>query len=451
MIEGQAAPAQQGLVVWSPNPGAQTRLITCPCNEVLYGGAKGGGKSDGILGDWMAHLIRNPKYARGIIFRKSFPELEQLIERSTELFKHIGGHYKAHKKTWIFPGGARLKFRFCDNVRDAKRYQGHEYTWIAFDEVGEIGDVEIVNVLRGAIRTSKPVTERRLVLGGNPLGEGHAWLKERFITGMLPDVPVLERMSLPPMAGMPAQEITWSRVFIPATIEENPKLLQKDPGYLLRLEQMCAGKPGLYRALRYGDWTAELEIEGALFLGKHIEDMRIERASLGLLELNRIAIGLDPSGSGKPDADECGMVVAGGGLDRHKYTLKDASLRAPVATWARSAAKEYRYWADQGFLVQIVVETNFGGGMAREVLLGQDGGLQIIEVNVTKGKALRAEPVAREESAGFIHNVGSFPKLESELTTWVPDQGKRSPNRYDAYVFAHRALGGGQGMNLRDL
>lgn len=439
------------MVAWTPNPGAQTRLITCPCSEVLYGGAKGGGKSDGILGDWAAHLARNPKWARGIIFRKSFPELEQLIERSLELYAGLGGVYKAHKKTWYFPGGARLKFRFCDNVKDAKRYQGHEYTWISFDEVGEIGDVEIINALRGAIRTSKPVTERRLLLCGNPLGDGHPWLKARFIDGMLPDVPVLERLQLPAMAGMPAQEVIWSRVFIPATIEENPKLLQQDPGYLLRLEQMCAGKPGLYRALRYGDWSAELEIEGALFSGAHIDDMRLERPSLALIQLTRICIGWDPSGSGKPEADEQGIIISGGGIDRHKYTLEDCSGHMGPAFAAKTVARKYNYWASQGYRVIVAVETNFGGEMARDLIRGEDPDIPVTMVNVSKGKALRAEPVALEESKGYIHHVGRFAKLESEQTTWVPDMGKRSPNRLDGWVFSMCGLGGGAGMRLRDL
>ncbi len=98
-------------IAWQPQPGPQTLLITCPFNEILYGGARGGGKTDGLLGDFASHAAQNDGKARGILFRQSFPELADIIERSKKIYFKLGWKYNEGKKTWTDTKGSTLRLR----------------------------------------------------------------------------------------------------------------------------------------------------------------------------------------------------------------------------------------------------------------------------------------------------------------------------------------------------
>jgi len=112
-------------VAWKPQPGPQTLLLTCPIPDIFFGGARGGGKTDGLIGLWLAHAGRHGHHARGIIFRRSMSELDEVQARMLEVFPSIGATFKASSKTWLMPGGATLKLRFLDADEDASKYQGH--------------------------------------------------------------------------------------------------------------------------------------------------------------------------------------------------------------------------------------------------------------------------------------------------------------------------------------
>lgn len=114
--------------IWSPQPGAQLNAIMATwCPELLYGGARGGGKTDFLLGDYYQDV---PEYAdkwRGIVFRRTLPELDDIISRSIELFAQTGADYSKTKKLWTFKNGATLRFRHLERDEDAQKYQGHAY------------------------------------------------------------------------------------------------------------------------------------------------------------------------------------------------------------------------------------------------------------------------------------------------------------------------------------
>jgi len=444
------APAKAAPTIWRPHAGAQTRLVTCPYNEILYGGAKGGGKSDGILGNWLAHQARNPRWARGIIFRKTYPELEQLIARSHEIFAALGASWKEQKKTWYFPGGATLKFRFLETEREAQSYQGHEYTWIAFDEVGDLEDEAVVNTLRGALRSSKDVKERILLLCGNPLGAGHKWIKRRFIDASPPEVPTFERLTLPATGASPEVTLTWSRVFIPALLEDNPTLQANDPGYALRLQQMCVGRPWLYRALRFGDWTVRREVPGALLTEEQIEQHRVSKAPT----MAQVALGVDPTVKGyDPEmtqdqidfelGDECGIFGIGQGVDEKRYFLVDATLKGDPTVWSRRAVETA---VSIGASV-IWAEANNGGALVKNEITRrmeemEIKGIRVVLVTAREGKYIRASGMAADVLNGSLFFVGEFPKFEEQMTTFIPKVNKPSPNNMDAAVWAWVGLTG---------
>jgi len=231
----------RGRIVWAPQPGPQTLLLQCPVEDVLFGGARGGGKSDALLGDWASHSGKSGGRAKGVIFRRTTPELEGLIFRSKEIFPAIGAKWIAGSKTWAFPCGSRLKMRWLDRDEDADHYQGHDYTWIGWDELGNWPNPIPIDKLRATLRSAWgiPCFTRA---SANPGGVGHTWINERYIQ----KAPALKPF-------YDESRKVW-RVFIPSRVMDNKKLLDADPGYIDRLKS--SGPPWLVRAWLEGDWSA---------------------------------------------------------------------------------------------------------------------------------------------------------------------------------------------------
>ena len=116
---------QETKEVWRAQPGPQEALVACPVFEVFYGGARGGGKTDGSLGDWLKHSGTYGEAAVGVFFRRTFKQLSEVIARSQQLYPKVGGRWNGEKATWTMPGGARLLFRYLERDSDAQEYQGH--------------------------------------------------------------------------------------------------------------------------------------------------------------------------------------------------------------------------------------------------------------------------------------------------------------------------------------
>lgn len=151
--------------------------------------------------------------------------------------------------------------------------------------------------------------------------------------------------------------------------------------------------------------------------------------------LMRIVIAIDPPVTGKSTSDACGIVVAGKAEDGRAYVLEDRSLAAvSPARWAAMTLQLYqRHDADQ-----VVIETNQGGDMAESVLRSVDETLPIRQVKATRGKWLRAEPVAHLYERGLVSHVGALPELEDEMCDFGLEglSNGRSPDRLDALVWA---------------
>jgi predicted phage terminase large subunit-like protein len=162
-------------------------------------------------------------------------------------------------------------------------------------------------------------------------------------------------------------------------------------------------------------------------------------------DLQRIAIGVDPSGAGDEDNegnDEIGIVVAGLGTDGNAYVLEDLTLKAGPEKWGGVAVSAYdRHDADV-----MVGETNFGGEMVRFVIqaAAQKGERKekprptFKKVTASRGKVVRAEPVSVLTESGKVRFAGRFPELEEELCAFTTSgyTGSGSPNRADAMIWA---------------
>jgi hypothetical protein len=137
MAEGETAAAEY-TIGWEPQKGPQTALLACPVFEVFFGGARGGGKTDGMLGEWASHAALHGKSAVGLMIRRERVKLLETIERSRHLYGPLGARYNDQDKMWRWPNGARLRFAYLERDADADAYQGHSYTRVYVEELGEI-------------------------------------------------------------------------------------------------------------------------------------------------------------------------------------------------------------------------------------------------------------------------------------------------------------------------
>ena len=246
-------------VIWSPQPGPQTALLQCPVFEVFYGGARGGGKTDGMIGDWMQHSSLYGENAVGIFVRRNRTQLSEVIARTKQLFKKLGAVYNETKSEWLMPGGARLRFVYLERDSDAENYQGHNYTRVYIEEVTNFPAPGPINKLRATLRGSSGVPVG-LRLTGNPGGPGHNWVKARYIAPNPRGFQIVEERDNVELSDGTVVSVALERVFIPSKIRDNPRLLDTQPTYLLQLKQ--TGSEALVRAWLDGDWDM---IQGAYF------------------------------------------------------------------------------------------------------------------------------------------------------------------------------------------
>lgn len=245
------------LLLWSPQPGPQTLLIQCPVFEVFYGGARGGGKTDGSIGDWLIHSHQYGENAIGIFVRRKLTQLSEVIARTRQLFPKVGAKYNEQKKEWVMSNGARLRFVYLERDVDAEEYQGHSYTRVYIEEATNFPSPDPINKMRATLRSAAGVP-CGMRLTGNPGGAGHHWVKERYID---PGPFTVTRYTDETDLG-DGVKVTVQReyTYIPARLKDNKLLLQNDPGYVGRLKD--SGSAQLVKAWLEGLWD---EIEGTFF------------------------------------------------------------------------------------------------------------------------------------------------------------------------------------------
>ena len=238
----------QSQIVWSPQPGPQQALLSCPAYEVMFGGARGGGKTDACLGEWAIHADKYQKHAKGVFFRHTLPQLEEAIARSQQIYTPLGAKWLEQAKTWKFANGAVLKFRFLERDKDAENYQGHSYTRLYFEELTNWADPAPIFRVMATLRSGAGVP-CRMRASANPGGPGHHWVKQRYIDPA-PNgyTPIIDKKT------------GQTRVFIPSKLTDNKILTTNDPEYINRLRG--SGSEALVRAWLNGDWSV---IDGAFF------------------------------------------------------------------------------------------------------------------------------------------------------------------------------------------
>lgn len=178
------------------------------------------------------------------------------------------------------------------------------------------------------------------------------------------------------------------------------------------------------------------DVEGALWSRFILDAARVPREEHLIPDMQRLVVAIDPAGSAGPEAADTGIIVVGEGVDGLGYILDDRTCHLNPDGWGTRAIRSYEKWrADR-----ITGEVNFGGEMVEHVIASINQLVPFKAVRASRGKAIRAEPVATLFGDGKareprIKLYGSFPELEDQLCTWVPGEGDPSPDRYDAMVW----------------
>ena len=205
------------------------------------------------------------------------------------------------------------------------------------------------------------------------------------------------------------------------------------PSILAKIERMKLVNYPRYEHAYLGKWLDEAE--GLLWNAKMIGRQRVDKAP----NLSRIIVAIDPATTKTMDSDETGIIVAGKSGDQY-YVLEDISGKYSPSEWSSAAVQAAKSWKADA----IVAEKNQGGDMVEAVIRQVDKNIRIKLVTATKGKQVRAEPVYGIYEQGRVWHVGNFPKLESQMITFNPDENKDSPDRVDALVWAVTELAFGK-------
>lgn len=247
--------------VWAPQPGSQQAFMSSPIFETLYEGTRGPGKTDALLMDFGQHVgMGFGAEWRGVLFRRTYPELQDVIDKSKKWFPLIWPEAKFNesKTFWEWPTGEKLFFRQFEKANDYWKYHGHAYPWIGWEELTTWPTDDCYKSMISCCRSTKPGMPRKYRATTNPYGIGHNWVKLRF--------------RLPIGGGHIAGKVIRDskdrngdieppRVAISGHITENRILLEADPGYIQRLKASARNQNEL-KAWLDGSWDI---VAGGMF------------------------------------------------------------------------------------------------------------------------------------------------------------------------------------------
>jgi hypothetical protein len=386
------------------------------------------------------HLIARFRLVdvEGSVVHETIPKMMELC------YPHLVGDVVERDRYFEFPNGSEVWWAGLDDKDRTEKILGKEFATTFLNECSQIPwNSRNLVVTRLAQKTSyeekdalgqptgviNPGLRLKAYYDENPPLNTH-WSYKVFIEKVQPDTGKM----------LPEPGNYNSMLMNPIDNIEN-----LDPQYLKELDALPERMRKRFKDGRFGEAG-----EGALWTDELLEQQRI-RNELDLPEMQRIVIGVDPSGARDITditRDEIGIVVVGLGIDGKGYVLEDLTIRGAPEKWGRVVVEAYRRWGAD----RVIAETNFGGAMVASVIkaaaaaiaieLGHEVRIAFSEVTASRGKVVRAEPVSTLYEGGMIWHVDGLTALEAEMTsmTIAGYLGDRSPNRVDACVWAITAL-----------
>ena len=242
-------------VIWSPHEGQQTTALSTDAHTCLYGGARGGGKTEAGLA-WLVDpmYLEHPQY-RALVLRRNYDDLRDWIDRAKYFYRYLGMTAVGNPTEFRFPNGAKIRTGHLSEESAFEKYLGHQYHKMLIEEVTMIPDELSFERVASPDRSPHIELPPRIYLTTNPGGQGHQWVKERFVKD--PNEVI---------AGKGGR----TQCFIPSTIYDNPTLLKSDPDYVKQLESL---PEELREMWLYGNWDV---FEGQFFSNFKDRDHVIE-------------------------------------------------------------------------------------------------------------------------------------------------------------------------------
>lgn len=391
-------------------------------HNMLFGGARSG-KTFLLVRAVILRALAAPGSRHAILrFRFNHVKASIILDTFPKVMSMCfpGVSYDLDKSDWYagFDNGAQIWFGGLDDKERTEKILGQEYVTIYLNESSQIPynsrNMAITRLAQNVtyeLAGIKKEMRLKMYYDCNPPSQAH-WTYQLFVKHRDPETKQAISdtdyacMCINPKdnaANLPSQYIT--------TLESLPPRLR-----LRFLEG------------RFADVT-----EGALWT---LENIELWRAVNTLPDMQRVVISVDPSGADdkdNADNDEIGIIVGGLGVDGNGYVLEDLTVKAGPATWGKVVANAFdRLSADK-----VVGEINYGGAMVEHVIQTARKRTPFEKVTATRGKVVRAEPVAALAEQGRIRHAGNFNELEDELTAFTTHGylGANSPNRADAYVW----------------
>jgi len=387
-------------------------LITGPAeNIMLFGGSRSG--KTFVLCCALAVRALKAAGSRHAVIRRHFNGVRTAVGMDTFpkamklRFPEVKYVWNKTENMFSFPNGSEIWLAGLDDAQRADKILGKEFSTIYFNECSELDYASVTTALT-RLAQNVPGLRNKAFFDCNPPSKSH-WTFRLFVEKTDP----ADRTALVRPENYAALRIN------PADNEVN-----LPPGYI---ENTLAGLPARQRA-RFLEGRFSDECAGALWKQDELDRHRV----ISPPELERIVIGVDPAVTSSDESDLTGIVAAGLGSDGRIYVLEDRSCRATPLEWAKKVVALYhRLEADR-----VVAEINNGGDLVENLLREFDPDISFRAVRATRGKIVRAEPVAALYEKGKVSHTGAFRDLEEELTGYVPSMSRKSPDRMDALVWA---------------
>lgn len=240
-------------IKWEPQP-RQEIALKSNADEILFGGARGGGKTDAGMA-WPMYHIGHPKY-RALVIRRNATDLSDWIDRGKSFYSDAGGKFAGD--TFVFPTGARIRTGHLADKDAYQKYQGHEYQNMIIEELTHIPREKDYEKLLASCRSTVDEIPAQVFSTTNPDGAGHEWVKARW---NIPDIPEEDTVVSFRDIDIGGRKVRRKLVFVPSKVSDNRYLAESDE-YMSYLHSIQDAE--LKRAWLEGSWEG-FGVEGAYY------------------------------------------------------------------------------------------------------------------------------------------------------------------------------------------